>query len=109
MNGYRNIKVHMFMKYDIVLDEYVVSRRMATRTCIKKIGGVLIYGTGIEVRRSDIDKNGFTKIWFYNDILEKVEETSPNGASVTCRSCSGAPRSRWRCSSTTPTTSILRR
>jgi len=50
----------MFRKYDIVRDEYIVSQRMATHACIKRIGALLISGTEIDIERVHLDSDGMT-------------------------------------------------
>ncbi len=62
MNG--TVKVYRFRKYDIAADAFVISGRMATRACIRRISALPIKGTELEISRNDIDHDGLTEIGF---------------------------------------------
>lgn len=52
------VTVYYFMKYDIVRDEFVKSKRHATLETIKKVGGELIHDTAQEVDATQLDRDG---------------------------------------------------
>ena len=58
------VKVYQFKRYDINTDQYVVSRRMATREAIERLGAVVISGTAAEVDGAHLDGDGMTEIGF---------------------------------------------
>jgi hypothetical protein len=78
----RTVKVYKFRKYDIASDAFVISGRMATRACIKRISAQPIKGTEMEISRADVDSDGLTEVGF-RDLL-----TSP--ASIDARSANAA-------------------
>jgi len=57
-------KVYRFKKYDINSDQYVVSRRMATRDAIGRINAVLIPESEVEIDNSHVSGDGMTEIDF---------------------------------------------
>ena len=59
------VKVYSFRKYDIVSDCFISSRRMATRASIERIRAVPIKGTEIEINRSELNRDGMTKVGYY--------------------------------------------
>ena len=65
------VKVYGFRKYDIGRDEFIMSRRMATRTCIERIRALPIKDTELEIDSNDVDKDGMTDIGYYEIKLRK--------------------------------------
>ena len=57
-------KVYLFKKYDINSDQYVVSRRMATRDAIEGIKAVIIPETEVEIDNSHLSGDRMTEIDF---------------------------------------------
>lgn len=65
------VKVYGFRKYDIVRDEFITSRRMATRACIDRIRASPLKNTELEIDSNDVDKDGMTDIGYYEIKLRK--------------------------------------
>jgi len=86
----------------------VLSRRLrADLEC----DGRVIVSRSLSVDKAKISMPLLIAALFYDLTPEKTVKTqaSPNGGSVTCRSCSGGPKSPSRCSLTMPTTCIRER
>jgi len=58
------IKIYRFKKYDIISDNNITSRRMATKEAIEKICAELLPETAIEVNLDIVDDDGMTIIDF---------------------------------------------
>jgi hypothetical protein len=58
------VKVYRFRKYDIASDDFIISRRLATHACIRRIHAELIRSTELEVDKKDLTADGMTEIIF---------------------------------------------
>jgi type II secretory pathway predicted ATPase ExeA len=93
----------------------ILSRRLRTdlerEACPCGGGGRAIVSRSLSVDKAKITVPLLLAALFYDLTPEKTVRpyrASPSGASAICRSCSGGPRSPWRCSLTMRTTSIPR-
>jgi hypothetical protein len=64
------IAVFPFKLYNIIKDEYVVSKRLGTAQTIERIGAV-IAGPHFSIPTADVDGDGLTKIG-YNGYEKRV-------------------------------------
>ena len=58
------VKVYRFRKYDMASDNFVISRRLATHACIRRIHAELIRSTELEIDKKDLNADGMTEIVF---------------------------------------------
>ena len=58
------VKVYRFRKYDIARDDFIMSGRMATYACIRRIHAELIRSTELEIDKKDLNIDGMTEIVF---------------------------------------------
>jgi hypothetical protein len=58
------VKVYRFRKYDIASDNFIISSRLATHACIRRIRAELIRSTELEIDKKDLNADGMTEIVF---------------------------------------------
>ena len=66
--------VYFFRKYDINNDEFIRSKRPATREAIDRVRGEVLEDTAIQIDDSEVDGDGFRKKRTHSN-LAKLERT----------------------------------
>jgi hypothetical protein len=63
-------KVYRFRQYDIAADQFRLSARMATPTCIRRIHAQLIRSTEPKIDRRHLDNDGMTAVMYFDSLPE---------------------------------------
>jgi hypothetical protein len=73
------MKVYRFRLYDVASEDFKISRRLATRACIKRIHAQIIKRTELQIDKRYLTSDGMTEIGFVDPEATRTYLTSGGG------------------------------